>query len=163
MGIFVKGKIMCDCGVNYAKWFYMPGYSDGGNPYSCDDCVISPDDKNGCSCNWNYAKEQDGLPIDSPVGIEGKDWKWVTSEQDEGMGVLSKEDGYWVNLDERGRPYPCVEYDYSKKGYPDYTWLGEKLTDLDLWFFFFKRNIKHKIKAWWKRNVVDTAPNDVEI
>ena len=61
----------CDCGKK-AVWVYMPGYSGGSNPYSCDDCIIDPDNKIGCSCNWRYGKEQEGLPIDLPEGIEGR-------------------------------------------------------------------------------------------
>ncbi len=76
MGIFVKGKKMCDCGVNYAQWVYMPGYADKSNPYICDDCISSSEDI-GCSCNWRYGKEQEGLPTDEPEGVEGKDWRWI--------------------------------------------------------------------------------------
>ena len=38
--------------------------------------AISEDNKIGCSCNWNYAKEQDDLPADLPKGVEGVDWKY---------------------------------------------------------------------------------------
>ena len=107
----------CDCG-NKAVWLYMPGYSGGANPYSCDDCIIDPDNKIGCSCNWRYGKEQEGLPIDLPEGIEGKDWAWVEHPGDEYMDKITKEDDrYWQYLDERGRPYPCAEYDYDEDGF----------------------------------------------
>jgi hypothetical protein len=33
------------------------------------------------------------------------------------MGKITKDDGVWQYLDERGRPYPCVEYDYDKDGF----------------------------------------------
>lgn len=70
----------------------MPGYDH----YNCDDCV-----PRGCTCNFRY----DELP--SADEVEGKDWKWI-----EGYG--SK---FWVTLDERGREYPCCEYDFQKEGY----------------------------------------------
>ena len=108
-------KHKCDCG-KMAVWVYLPGYSGGGNPYSCDDCVISEDDNIGCSCNWNYAKDQEGLPFDLPEGVEGKDWRWVEHEG-EYMDKITKEDGYWINLDERGRPHPCCEYMYDEDGF----------------------------------------------
>jgi len=37
---------------------------------------------------------------------------------DEHVDKITKEDdGYWQYLDERGRPYPCAEYDYDEDGY----------------------------------------------
>ena len=101
-----------------AVWCYMPGFPNGDSPYFCDDCVVSPEDKIGCSCNWRFAKEQEGFPTDLPQGEEGKDWIWVESKDDVyGLKPISKEDGYWVELDERGRPYPCVEYLYDEEGF----------------------------------------------
>ena len=109
-------KEKCECG-KMAVWIYLPGYSDGSNSCSCDDCVVSDDNKIGCSCNWHYSKDQDGLPSDLPEGIEGKDWAWVEHEGDEYIDKIVKEEGYWINLDERGRPYPCAEYDYEEDGF----------------------------------------------
>jgi hypothetical protein len=88
-------KELCDCGKN-ATWIYMPGYPEGDNPYSCDDCV-----PRRCSCIHNYL-EMD--PEHLPEGIEGKDWKWV-------------EPGVWTYIDEQGREYPCAEYNYSEDGF----------------------------------------------
>jgi hypothetical protein len=151
-------KEKCDCG-KMAVWLYMPGYSGGGNPYSCDECVMSPENKNGCSCNWNYAKPQEGLPTDLPEGIEGKDWRWVVSKEDEGMGILTKEDGYWINLDEKGRPYPCVEYEYSEEGFDVPTiWSNMKWKISWNWFLF-----KENFKRWWKRHIIDEAPENLDI
>ena len=159
--ILERGKKKCDCG-KIAQWLYMPGYGDNSNPYSCDDCVSSSDDM-GCSCNWHYAKPQDGLPTDEPEGIEGKDWRWVEYEGDEYVNKITKEeDGYWQYLDEKGRPYPCAEYDYSEEGYPNYTWLGRKVSDLDMWFYFFKDKVKRKTKAWWKKHIVDDVPKNLD-
>lgn len=147
-----------------AVWLYMPGYSGGGNPFSCDECVVSPEDKNGCSCNWNYAKPQDGLPTDLPEGIEGKDWRWVVSEEDEGMGMITKEDGYWIDLDEKGRPYPCAEYEYSEEGFDELT-LYEKIKYSNTVFSLKRKtySLKNGFKAWWKRHIVDEAPEDLDI
>ncbi len=111
-------KEKCDCG-KMAVYLYMPGFSSGNNPFFCDDCISLNQDKNGCSCNWNYAKEQEGIPQDLPEGIEDKDWRWVVRDGDEEMVEITKEDGYWIYLDEKNRPYPCVEYDYSEDGYDD--------------------------------------------
>ena len=87
-------KELCDCG-KVAVWCYMPGYSSGSSPYSCDDCV-----GRGCSCNHRYINEQD-----TPEGEEGKDWIWV------------EDGGVWTHVDEKGREYPCAEYDYDPDGY----------------------------------------------
>ena len=89
-------KELCNCGKT-ASWIYMPGYIEGGNPYSCDDCV-----HRGCSCNHRYVEMNDD-PYSSD-SIEGKDWKWV-------------EPGIWTYIDEQGREYPCAEYHYSKDGF----------------------------------------------
>lgn len=162
MGIFVKGKKMCDCGVNHAKWVYMPGYGNGDSPYFCDDCVSSPEDI-GCSCNWHYGLQQEGLPIDEPEGIEGKDWRWIEHEGDEYIDKITKEEfGYWQYLDERGRPYPCAEYHYDKDGFPVYTWLGDKVMRLDMWFYFFKDRMKNRVKHWWTKHIIDTVPKEME-
>ena len=149
MGLFKKGKEKCDC-LKMAQWVYMPSFSSGANPYFCDDCISSVDDI-GCSCCWNTALEQDGLPQDLPEGVEGKDWRWVENEANEFMGEITKEDGYWLNLDERGRPYPCVEYEYYEDGFDNYTWLGEKVETLKWKWFWFKRNMWFKVKNIFKR------------
>jgi hypothetical protein len=88
-------KELCDCG-KLAVWDYMPGYSEGGNSYSCDDCV-----PRGCSCNWRSE-------TDLPDGTQGVDYKWL-DEYDNSEG--------WVSLDENGKEYPCAEYWYSEEGW----------------------------------------------
>ena len=99
----------CDCSKP-AKWCYAPGYSSGANPFLCDDCISSVDSM-GCSCNWEYVK---GEYSENPEGIEGVDWKWVVQEGDAYLGPITLEDKVWVKLDEKGRPWPCVEYDYDQ-------------------------------------------------
>ena len=111
-------KHKCDCG-KMAVWLYLSGFSDDSNDYLCDDCVIPEEDHIGCSCNWRYALEQEGLPSDLPEGIEGKDWKWIEHEGNDYMNPIKKEEGYWIELDERGRPYPCVEYMYDEEGFDE--------------------------------------------
>jgi hypothetical protein len=40
-----------------------------------------------------------------PEGIEGVDWKWI-------------EDGsIWTYIDDKGREWPCAEYDCDPDGY----------------------------------------------
>jgi len=99
---------LCDCG-KVAVWCYMPGFQEG-SPYFCDDCISSPDDA-GCSCNWHYSKSGRHDEIELPEGIEGKDFKYIVRED------ITKEDGIWIHLDEKGRPYPCAEYCYSEEGF----------------------------------------------
>lgn len=96
-------KELCDCG-KIATHCYMPGYSSGDSPYSCDDCV-----PRGCSCNHRYIDVNAYQPPlddpDYPEGEEGKDWKWV------------EKDKVWVHIDEKGREYPCIEYFYEEEGW----------------------------------------------
>jgi len=95
----IAGKDLCDCG-KIAVWCYLPGYSEGGNPNSCDDCV-----PRGCSCcNHHLDNEYERRP-DATDEIEGKDWKWLD------------EDVEWTHIDEKGREYPCCEYIYSGNGW----------------------------------------------
>lgn len=105
-------KELCDCG-KISVWCYMPGYSGGGNPYVCDDCVSSPNDV-GCSCNWHYSK---GEEIDKPEGIENVHWRWVEHPGNEHLIEIKKEEGIWVKLDKKGRPHPCAEYTYDEDGF----------------------------------------------
>jgi hypothetical protein len=141
------GKEKCECG-KMAVWVYISGFGDKSNPYFCDDCVISPEDKIGCSCNWNYGKLQEGLPIDMPEGVEGKDWNWVEYEGDEYIDPISKEEGYWVYLDERGRPYPCFEYAYDEEGFDVPTFIGDLKYNLSL----ITESVKiFLIKMLWKK------------
>ena len=103
-------KHICDC-QKMAQWLYMPSSSLDLNPYVCDDCISSIDDE-GCSCNWHYTNiNAYHPPLDEPEmpeGLEGKDWRWVPNHEDQGA---------WQYLDEKGRPYPCCEYDYHEDGY----------------------------------------------
>jgi hypothetical protein len=114
-------KAKCDCG-NLAVWIYAPGFSRGGNPFFCEDCISSSDNI-GCSCNWHHMNVNDFHPPISepeiPEGIEGKDWKWVEFKGDEHMQKITKNDKIWQYLDDRGRPYPCVEYFYDEEGFDD--------------------------------------------
>lgn len=88
----------CSKCEHLAVWIYMPG----DNVY-CDDCV-----PRGCTCNHNYVSQEAYSPaLDEPFtpeGEEGKDWKWI------------EEGKIWCDVDEQGREYPCVEYDWSPGG-----------------------------------------------
>ena len=90
-------KELCDCG-KVAVWVYLPGYSSGENPNHCDDCV-----PRGCTCNYHSIQEEYD---DQPEGVEGVDYKWISET-------------IWTNIDDQGREYPCVEYDYDEEGWED--------------------------------------------
>lgn len=110
MGNVVKAKELCSCGA-VAQWVYMPGYSGGGNPYRCDDCV-----GRGCSCNTHSTKETyRDLPDDDEV--EGKDWEWIDVDDKYVDFKVTKPKTYWRRIDEKGRPYPCCEYSYEENGF----------------------------------------------
>ena len=143
-----------------ATYLYMPGFGNKANPYVCDDCISSPDDI-GCSCNFHYAT---GEYAEQPEGVEGKDWRWVVHEGNDHMVKITKEDGIWVNLDDRGRPYACAEYDYSEEGYDEPT-LWDKFRYWEP-IFWVRRNyyeLKWRLKEWWKRHVIDEVPKDLDI
>lgn len=105
-------KEKCDCG-NEAVWCYLPGFINGENPYFCDNCISSNDDKIGCTCNWKHSKSNDTLPTVE----EGKDWLWVQHDGSDNSPKVTKEDGIWIKLDKLGRPLPCCEYTYEKNGF----------------------------------------------
>lgn len=96
---------LCKCGKK-SVWVYLPGYSSGESPFHCEDCV-----PRGCSCNHRYVDVNAYHPPldepDIPDGVEGIDWKWVD------LGKI------WCYIDELGREYPCVEYDYEPEGFEE--------------------------------------------
>ena len=153
-------KHKCGCGA-MAQWIYMPGYSGGGNSFSCDDCVMPEDDKLGCSCNWRVSLKQEGFPTDEPEGIENVDWKRVTNEDDTYNPIITLEDGYWQFVDERGRPYPCAEYDYSEDGFDTPT-LYERvyyfLYDIKSSFKRKKNTLKKTFNKWWEKHICSEDP-----
>jgi hypothetical protein len=76
---------MCvQCGKK-AQWIYTPD----GVTY-CDDCV-----PRGCSCNHEYVNDIHSLPLPE----KESDYKWI----EEGV--------YWCYVDDKGREYPCCEFD----------------------------------------------------
>lgn len=98
-----------DC-QNDAKWIYMPGYSGGGSPFSCDEHV-----HRGCSCNTHSINEEyRDLPGERE--IEGKDWEWI-KKGDDRFDFDIEDKTYWHYIDEKGRPYPCCEYGWEEKGF----------------------------------------------
>ena len=89
---FIYSLERCDCGKS-ASWLYMP--DDGGyfvNPFYCDDCV-----PRGCTCNHEYIAEE--YDNDPPTVEPDGTWKWIEE------GVC------WERVDDKGRSYPCCEYD----------------------------------------------------
>ena len=100
--------IKCDCG-KLATWTYMPS-NIMAHPFWCDDCV-----NRGCSCNHNHVGSsydfQDGEPDLSEDGVEGVNWKWI------------KKGKIWATIDEKGREWPCCEFDYEEEGFDENDWL----------------------------------------
>ena len=96
-------KEHCKCG-NMAVWDYLPGFSDGGFSYFCNDCV-----PRGCECNYHYCDVNVYHPPlyepELPEGTEGEDWKWI------------EENKIWVHIDEKGREYPCAEFMWDPEGF----------------------------------------------
>ena len=105
----VYNKQVCEECRSIATWYFMSG---GG--FYCDDCV-----SRNCECNWMW------YPNETPEGVEGVDWQWVKTEvkyydgdADVEFEELSKSElSPFQYLDEKRRPYPCCEYDYSPEGY----------------------------------------------
>ena len=100
--MLTTGKELCDCGKT-ATWVYMPGYSNGGNPNYCDDCV-----PRGCSCNHRYVDVNAyHPPLEKPEypTIKDKPWIWI------------EEGKVWTHVDESGRQFPCCEYMHDEDGW----------------------------------------------
>ena len=107
-----RKKKCCQCG-KMATWFYVPGRGVGN--FYCDDCV-----PRGCTChirNLNY---------ESTCVWEGINPIVYYSENDLGDGdsypkhcsLERKEDSVAFEiLDEDGRRFPCVEYDFNSDGF----------------------------------------------
>ena len=95
-------KKLCECG-QIATWIYMPGYSNGSSPFFCDDCV-----HRGCTCNHHYVHvDAYDPPLDNPE---------VPTEEDEPIKWV-EEGKIWCHVDEKGREFPCCEYDYDQNGF----------------------------------------------
>jgi len=99
-----------DC-ENNANWIYMPGYSGGGSPFSCDEHV-----HRGCSCNTHSINEE-YRDLPGKNEIEGIDWEWIKVGDDSFGFDITEEKSYWCHIDEKGRPYPCCEYSWEEKGF----------------------------------------------
>jgi hypothetical protein len=110
----------CDC-QKIAVWCYMPSTDSKYNPYYCDDCV-----PRGCSCNRDVVIIVPNEPLETnleyPEGEENVDWKWVDPYEGEETKFIDdngvKHDfKIYSPIDEKGREYPCCEYDYDEEGY----------------------------------------------
>lgn len=133
-------KELCNCG-KMAVYLYMPS-SDRENPYYCNECVTSPSNKVGCSCNWFSLQDE------APVGIEGKDWIWVEQEGDEHTERITKADGEFIYLNELGRPYPCVEYMYDADGYDVDTFWSKLRYSIIFGWWKFKLKVSKFFRVW---------------
>lgn len=95
---------LCD---NKATWLYMP--SSNGRVFYCNDHV-----PRGCQCN-DYDIEMDGDPT------PGRPVAWWTKEDSSRQPPFclerQKDSFFYQYLDEKGRLYPCVEYDYDEEGF----------------------------------------------
>jgi len=109
-------KKLCNCG-KLCVWIYAPVTDSKESPYYCDDCV-----PRGCSCNYRFSDKNaynpplEDFEIELPEGVENVDWKWVFKEKTKHREEI-KPNTCWVYLDEKGREYPCCEYDYDEDGF----------------------------------------------
>lgn len=95
-------KHLCKCG-KIATWLYMPSSCNRLEVFFCDDCV-----QRGCTCHYRYVDINSvDPPLDKPDLPTDEDhpYKWI------------EEDVLWVNVDDKGREYPCIEYDYDADGF----------------------------------------------
>ena len=99
----------CD---NIATWVYLPVTDNPIDRYTCDEHV-----NRGCECNYHYTSYGE-----TPNGIENVNWKWIVKDKS------------FVNLDDKDREYPCVEYDNEPEGYMNYDKIQsteKSFSDLD--------------------------------
>ena len=82
----------CDCG-KLGTWMYIPfGW------VVCDECI---DNHRGCSCNVRHVDQE------APPNTNMNGWKWLIENET------------WTPLDQNGKEYPCIEFDYQEDGYED--------------------------------------------
>ena len=97
-------KEMCGvCREKIAVWNYVPAHI-GENPFYCDNCV-----PRGCSCNTRHISDI------TPEDYDGESIcchhiKYIVDESGDAGG-------YWCDVDDDDREYPCCEYDYDEDGY----------------------------------------------
>ena len=92
----------CKCGKK-AVWIYMPCSNE--HPFFCYDCV-----PRGCSCNHRYIDiNAYQPPLDKPELPTENDYpiKWI------------EENKIWCHVDEKGREYPCCEFEYDEEGFEE--------------------------------------------
>lgn len=105
----------CECN-KIAVWSYMPHCNEKTlEGFYCDDCV-----PRGCTCNVYALEEFDITDKKCNIGFYDKN---ESHFNDENM-YNEKQDTsfYFEYLDEKGRRFPCCEYDYCEDGY-----------DLEIW------------------------------
>lgn len=150
-----------DC-QNDAHWIYMPGYSDGGSSFRCDEHV-----SRGCSCN-TYCVNEEYRPIPEADEIEGVHWEWIKAG-DERLGIIIKDEKtYWRYIDELGRPYPCCEYSYEDRGF--YTEEYEKFLESECerigYDLTADEDIQDSLKEWneivWFDSFIDKVEKIIE-
>lgn len=100
---FMKKVKCCHCKEKDAVWFYLPGSMKNGNEF-CDDCV-----PRGCDCNVHHRIEIPMEPQDEPVIYWNEDITKWTKE-------LTADSVYYESVDEKGRRFPCCEFDYDPEG-----------------------------------------------
>lgn len=92
----MQGKELCNCG-KVAVWLYMPATNNPRRPFFCEDCV-----PRGCTCNHYHIGES--IPLNLPTESD-KPYIWIEPNL------------VWTRVDDKGRQWPCVEYDYEEEGY----------------------------------------------
>ena len=115
-------KICSICKKNYAEYMYMP---DVKNRYYCYNCVPK-----GCSCNAEHIidkKTRDAIlkEIEEYIIFDRKTKKYIRNQieikkitQNINIDEENKNPRYdFLELDEKGNLYPCVEFWYDKNNF----------------------------------------------
>lgn len=102
-GVSDEETPMCECG-EVAKYLYGPGFSDGSNPFYCDECV-----PRNCNCNYNYTKKHLDEVGRGAYPFDVSDDYYEEPSDDRPFEWI-KEGYIWQTVDENGKPYPCCEY-----------------------------------------------------
>lgn len=139
-------KKKCSHCENDAVWFYMP--SSNGMVNFCDECV-----PRGCTCNVHNIEE-----FVNPTESNIMWWNNDANTYINGSLLKTSKSFYFEQLDEKGRRFPCCEYDYDENGwkYSDNIY-GVLLKDIE--DIILNNKYLYKINEFMRKDILIMIDN----